>query len=276
MKYFLFPKGVALVGIISVHLLTFAMTAYGQDVLKEKLSSKILDQDREIGILLPKNYDKDSKKKYPVMYMLDSSGTIAPAAAELSSRELVPEMILVGIRPAKETRDIDLLPSYMRSNLDVENSPNGRADKFLKFIEKELMPYMKKHYKVSGVNALSGHSRSGVFVLYSLLSKPKLFDARFAFSPAVWREDGLIIKKTRDFLASTDRGRSFFYLSMGSTEVDKMKTAFDELTNALKKTRNEKLEVVSEYTNDATHQTNVELSISSALKQWAEYLSELR
>ncbi len=247
--------------------------AFGQKVIKRTITSKILGQEREIGILLPSDYETNKEKKYPVIYMLDSTRTISTKLSDLIKNGTLPQLIMVGIRPDQKTRDIDLLPPYMHSDLTVEHSAYGNGDKFLEFFEKELIPEIKKTYRTSGVNALSGHSRGGVFVLYSLLAKPALFDARFAFSPAVWREDKLVVKKVAKFLrGKRNKSNSFFYTSLGSSEVEKMRSGFDELTKTFSNNKNSGLIVVHEYTPNADHQTNVELSASSAFTQWAEYL----
>jgi predicted alpha/beta superfamily hydrolase len=250
-----------------------AIPGNAQKIIKASIKSEILGQERIFGIHLPKNYDAGAKKKYPVIYALDGFKQLALKFDALSEDGRVPETIVVGIADmGDENRQKDSLPPYMKSDLEKENSPMGRGDKFLKFIETELMPYMEKNYKVSGVNAISGHSRGGVLVIYSLLANPGLFQARFAFSPAVWREDNLLVVKTKEFLASPNKKKSFFYMTMGTAEVDKMKGAFDALTETFTKNPPKKIVWHSEYTKDATHQTNVELSISKALEKWAEYL----
>lgn len=245
-----------------------------QKIQYSRVKSVHLNQEREFAILLPPNYEAKSEKKYPVFYMLDSPDTIAANFNSLMASKLVPETILVGIRPVKETRDIDLLPPYMKSDLEIENSPMGRGDKFLNFMETELIPFMEKNYNVSSLKAISGHSRSGILVIYSLLAKPDLFQARFAFSPAVWREENLIAVKTREFLNSANEKKSFLYMSLGKIENDKMKSGFEALTDVLTKNPPKHIVWYSEFTNDANHQTNVELSISTALKKWGEFLKK--
>ena len=240
--------------------------------VKSKIDSKVLGQEREFTIFLPKNYDANSVKTYPVVYMLDWSETIVDKFASVSENGHVPETILVGIRIIGETRDMDLLPPYMKSDLEKDNSPMGRGDKFLKFMKTELMPYINANYKVSGVNAFSGHSRGGVLVIYSLLASPDMFQARFAFSPAVWREDKLLVGATSKFLASKSETKSFFYTSLGEDEDDIMKEGFNALTDALRKSPHQNLIWYSEYTKDANHGTNLEFSISRGLEKWGEYV----
>lgn len=274
MKFALLTKPAAAFASIAfccAFLLTASVNA--QDIVKASIKSKALGQERAFGVLLPKNYDAKSKKEYPVIYILDSFKSISTAFGALAEKGTGPEAILVGILSVNETRDVDLLPPYMRSDLEKANSPMGKGDKFLEFIETELMPHVKKNYKTSGVNALSGHSRGGVFVLYSMLANPGLFQARFAFSPAVWREDDLIVGKTKDFLASTKQKKSFFYMSMGDAENEKMKNSFNRLTDVAAKD-SKKITWHSEYTKTANHQTNVGLSITQAIEKWAEYLKK--
>lgn len=259
---------------LAIIFIFISVSANAQKMQRASVKSQVLNQEREFAILLPQNYDAKSKKKYPVLYMLDSAETISAKFNSLSASKSVPETILVGIRPVKETRDVDLLPPYMKSDLETENSSMGRADKFLKFIETELMPYIAKNYNISGVNALSGHSRSGVLVIYSLLENPGLFQARFAFSPAVWREDNLIAVKTKEFSASANKKKSFLYMSLGKDESDRMKSGFEALSDVFAKNPIKNMVLYSEYTKDANHQTNVELSLSTALEKWGEYLKK--
>lgn len=259
---------------LAMILIFISTSANAQKMERASVKSRILNQEREFAILLPQNYDAKSKKKYAVLYMLDSAEIIAAKFKSLSPNNLASETILVGIRPVKETRDIDLLPPYMKSDLESENSSMGRADKFLEFMETELMPYMKKNYKVSGINAVSGHSRGGVFTIYSLLAKPDLFQARFAFSPAVWREDNLLVAKTKEFIASAKIKKSFLYQSLGSNENDKMKSGFAALTDVFAKNPIRSMVLHSDYTKDADHQSNVELSISAAMEKWGDYLKK--
>ena len=253
-------------------------TIYAADVVKVKIKSEVLGQEREIIIHLPKNYDAKAKKRYPVMYALDGSSLSKPIAAKIedvSGGGFVPETIVVGIpNMTAENRQRDLLPPYMKAELEIENSPLGRADKFLTFIETELMPYIKSNYKISNLKAISGYSRGGVFVLYSLLAKLDLFQARFSYSPAVWREDNLLVAKTKEFLSSSKIAKTFLYMSLGEKENDKMKGGFNALTQTLTENSPKKIVWYSEYTKDATHQNNAELSISRALEKWSEFLKK--
>lgn len=249
-------------------------SSYPEGVMQTTLYSNILSEKRELIIHLPRNHD--STKKYPVMYVLDGSsedGHVANKFDILSTAGYTPQAIVVGIpNMGLENRQRDMTPPYMRMDLEKEDSPLGGADKFLSFMEAELFPFIEKNHPASPVRLFYGNSRGGLLVMYSLLHKPDLFQARFCFSPAFWREDNMIVSKAADFLSATDSLHSFFYMSMGENEVDKMKSGFDSMTKVFQEKAPTGLVWHSEYTPNADHQDNARISVSIGIGRWSEYL----
>jgi hypothetical protein len=90
-------------------------------------------------------------------------------------------MIIVAIENSDRNRD--MMPVI------AEGYPGPpRAENFLSFIEKELIPSIEKTYRTSGQKILKGQSLSGLFTLYALLTKPTLFEAYIGHS-AGWFEE---------------------------------------------------------------------------------------
>jgi predicted alpha/beta superfamily hydrolase len=145
----------------------------------------------------------------------------------------------------------------------------------LSFIEKELIPYIEKNYRTTGYRTLSGNSRGGLFVLYSLIERPDLFQARFCFSAPVWRFDNLMVNRVEKFLSSSVRLNSFLFLSVGDKETEQMVGGFDKMSEALKKA-GKKIKWASYRTPHAIHQDNVLISTSKGLAEWGKYLTENR
>tara|TARA_R110002049_G_scaffold109506_1_gene258344 strand:+ start:786 stop:1631 length:846 start_codon:yes stop_codon:yes gene_type:complete len=264
------------ISVISIVLFSYLTgnPTYPESVVQTTIRSKILNEERELIIHLPVDYDK--KKKYPVMYVLDGSSQdkhIANKFNILSTAGYVPETIVVGIpNVSGKGRQRDYTPPYMRMDIDEKDSPLGEADQFLSFMEQELFRFIEKNYSVSEIRSLAGNSRGGLLVMYSLLYKPDLFKGRFCFSPAFWRDDNLIIKKVSDFLTTSKNLQSFLYLSMGEDENNKMKSGFNEMTKILSKKQNGQLIWYSEYTKNADHQNNAEISASVGIRKWTDYL----
>jgi len=215
-----------------------------------EIESKALQETRELIIKKPRNYKKD--KQYPVVYVLGGNSltyTVANDADLLSRVGNIPEVIVVGITGIdQKTRQRDLTPPFLKQDLDEINSPLGKADNFLRYIESEVIPLVEKNYNTNNQRAIIGHSREGLLVLYSLIEKPNLFD--------LWREDNMFVRRFEAFLTEHPKVSSNIFMSMGGNEVEKMKKAFDLTTDILKNNAPSNLIWKSYYMPNATHQTN--------------------
>lgn len=247
--------------------------------VQSTIHSAILDEDRHVIIHLPRNYSKDTAKKYPVMYVLDGTSQddhTADKLIVLSDAGLVPAAIVVGLPNTRGNRERDQTPPFMRRIVDDEKSPLGAGDKFLSFIEKELIPLIDSNYRTSGYRTLSGNSRGGLFVLYSLIEKPGLFQAWFCYSTPVWRFENLMINKVSESLLASSDLKGFLYISVGDKETDQMIGGFKRLVEVLKKHRKKQFRWVADYTPYAVHQDNALISTSKGLSEWGKYLKEAR
>jgi predicted alpha/beta superfamily hydrolase len=234
-----------------------------------------MDEDRRVIIHLPRNYSKDVLQKYPVMYVLDGTSQddhTAEKLTVLSDARLVPAAIVVGLPNTRGNRERDQTPPFMRRNVDDEKSPYGAGDKFLSFIERELIPFIESNYRTSGDQTLSGNSRGGLFVLYSLLERPALFQARFCYSTPVWRFENLMVNRISEFLRAAPGLNGFLYFSVGDKETDQITGGFTKLIDVLKKNRQKQFRWVGDRTPFADHQDNALIATSKGLVEWGQYL----
>ncbi|MBU3005652.1 alpha/beta hydrolase [Paraglaciecola arctica] len=181
------------------------------------LQSKILNEQRDLLIHLPNNYHKYSSRRYPVLYLLDGQRNLRHTAGTLdllNQDNKAQEMIIVAIKNTHRTRDFT--PTYDESYNQWGIS--GGADRFLDFIEKELIPYMAKNYRTNNFKILSGHSLGGLLAVYALQSRPQLFQAHFAFSPSLWWHDQVIFEQAEDFFAKTTELHNYLYANMGNED----------------------------------------------------------
>jgi predicted alpha/beta superfamily hydrolase len=243
-------------------------------VLK-KFYSRVLGEERKIAIHLPLNYSKEANKEYPVMYVLDASKfdfDISDRLFAYSSADIIPECIVVGLMNNKGKRELDLTPPFMQIEVDSTNSSYGKGDQFLKFMEAEMIPYIDSAYRTTSYRTISGHSRSGLFVLYTLIENPSLFNARFCYSTPAWRFDNMIIKKVESSLKNKKIDAGYLYLSVGENENPNIKASFYDLNKTLKKVK--KLKLDTYMTPLADHQSNPIFSIGKGIAKWAEYLKK--
>ena len=245
-------------------------------LIDTSIHSAIMNEDRRVIIHLPRKYSQDAGKKYPVMFVLDGTSQdqhTADKIAVLADAGIIPAVIVVGLPNTRGNRERDQTPSFMRRNVDDPNSPFGGADKFLGFIEKELIPYIDAGYRTSGYRLMTGNSRGGLFVLYTLLERPELFSARFCYSTPVWRFNNLMIDKIVEFLRKPGKGAGFLFMAVGDKETDQITGGFTKMSNALIKHAKNKLVWVGDRTPWADHQDNVQIATSKGLAERGKYLN---
>jgi predicted alpha/beta superfamily hydrolase len=257
--------------------------AYGDRVAQGALASRALDEDREYLVYLPESYGDGADQRYPVLYALDGSsqaGHTARSAALMARLGLMPEVIVVGIpNVSRRGRARDYTPPEMRQDVDVPDSPPGQADRFLGFLRDELIPAIERDYRVAAPRMLAGNSRGGLFVVYSQIVAPDLFDARFAYSAPVWREEAQLVQRLEALLETGSPLRGDLFLSVGDRETDRMKAGFERAAAALEKRAPATLRWRAELTSRADHGDNAPLSTPVGLRHvfsgWAPTASRL-
>ncbi|MCB2194636.1 MAG: hypothetical protein KQH79_02190 [Bacteroidetes bacterium] len=171
--------------LLALLIIGITIETSGQEInvkigVKDSIKSEILNETRSVLIHLPDNYNQS--ESYPVLYRLDGNTdllmeTIVTTNRLVYSDEVAPEMIIVCIENTLRARDM------WPVNNDYYPEPNeAGAEDFLQFIEKELIPFIDKKYQTNENRILCGQSLSAVFVVYSFLTKPNLFNSYIASS----------------------------------------------------------------------------------------------
>ncbi|MBA4849220.1 alpha/beta hydrolase [Emticicia sp. BO119] len=165
-------------------LLILPYLAFGQksDATKieigERISffSKTLNENRELLIYSPKSAEK-SNSTYPVIFLFDAESLFNTVVGTLcfmnysSSLPQMPEAYIVGIVNKNRSRDMPT-PQDFSSSREVQ--------KFNDFISKELLPFISKKLKSSGMNILIGHSQGALFATYLAIQNPTMFQFTLA------------------------------------------------------------------------------------------------
>lgn len=242
----------------------------GPPVVTEVVSSRVLSEERELMVNLPEGYQREPARRYPVLYVLDGSSHTSPTAesARLLARiGVMPEVIVVGLPSSSENRARDYTPPYMRADGEA-GGPAGGGDRFLRFIEAEVIPHVDRRYRTTATRMLAGNSRGGLFVVYSLVERPELFCARFAYSPALWRDDDRIIAELARSLRVRGGAPGFVYLSLGDRENAKMTRAFRKAVEVLRTSASPAVRWRADVTRGADHGNNASLSTPVALREY--------
>lgn len=180
---------------------------------KHKINSIILNEERELLISLPDGYEK-SNASYPLLVLTDGKQNLkhVVGSIELLTRTgSIPPIIVIGIVSTNRTRDFS--PTFSK------NSPgSGNGPKFLKFIEKEVLPFVNDNYRAHNFKILTGHSLGGLFTAYTLMENPNLFEAHIILSPSFWWNKEEFIKKSGPFFRNNKDLDKAIYFSIGKDE----------------------------------------------------------
>jgi predicted alpha/beta superfamily hydrolase len=88
---------------------------------------------------------------------------------------------------------------------------NGGGNKFLDFMEEELIPHIEKTHPASMYRTFVGHSFGGLSVINALINKPHLFNNYVAIDPSLcWNDKAFF--KVAEAILSTNKfdGKSLF------------------------------------------------------------------
>ena len=230
------------------------------DAEERELGSSVLGESRPYTVFLPDFYARDAGTAYPLLVVLDGRGNgedAAHATRTLDRAGLAPGHLVVAVHNVPRGRSQDLLPPGLSQPID---GTTGGGDRFLAFIEAELLPELDSLYRTDGTRLFAGHSFGGLFAAYVLLERPRLFDGVFALSPSFWVEDGAIVD---DVLAAPPETAAYF--SIGD-EDGPMRTHFDRLAAAAAELPRWRADVIE----GSSHAASYRLSLPAALAHYWE------
>lgn len=180
------------------------------------IKSEILNENREYWVYLPTDYD-NSYYDYPVFYLLDGQEHFHQVTGLVNhmSRlvQRIPRMIVVGIISTERDRVRDYTPNKIELLLN-----GGGADKFIQFLQKELIPKINNQFRTNDYKMLFGHSLAGVCVNHIFTNRTNLFNTYFAADPAIF-VDSTIFQNLKYLIATQDTIQSGYLLSV-SGDVD--------------------------------------------------------
>jgi len=141
----------------------------GSSVQAFEITSAILKQTRNINVVLPASFAQSApERRYPVTIVLDGEANVPPVTAvsdELSRNGQIPESIIIAIPNIDPLRGRvhDLTPP----GLSVSGSSlNEGGDRFLDFIEQELLPAVDRQFRGGAPRTFIGHSSGGILATY--------------------------------------------------------------------------------------------------------------
>lgn len=162
-------------------------------VLRDSILIDYQNEKRTIHIYVPPNYERDTLKRYPVLYFLDGESSfndlenmgpeweideVINAASEIGD----PTAIVVGINQA-ENRNAEYTPFINKDN------PDAHGTEFAHWVATDLKPWIDDQYRTikdAKSTSIGGISRSGMMAYFMMMQHPDVFGIAFIQSPSMW------------------------------------------------------------------------------------------
>lgn len=219
--------------IILIFLFACFFNTIEAQVKYETIESSKLGETRELKIQLPRGYNTNEDKSYPIFIVFDGDYLFEAVAGNVdyySYWEDMPEAIVVGINQF-DSRYEDCMYSEQNS-LPIET---GTA--FFEFIGMELIPYIENKYRTVNFRVAVGHGETANYINYFLLKSQPLFQGYIVISPELAPN---MIDYIPNVLAKIN-SKTFYYLANTNNDVKSIKKMTNVLNADVSNVENESL-----------------------------------
>jgi predicted alpha/beta superfamily hydrolase len=163
-------------------------------VVSPAFFSPELKKKRRVVALLPYNYDTQTEKRYPVLYLQDAQNLfddkspygnwgIDKKLAVLAEQGMG-DVIVIAVDHGGETRINEFLPPTKERQLG-----HSEGRKYVKFLSKTLKPHIDAQFRTLTDRlhtGIGGSSMGGLISIYAGLIYPETFGRLMIFSPSLW------------------------------------------------------------------------------------------
>ncbi|MDJ0646404.1 MAG: glycoside hydrolase family 31 protein [Flavobacteriaceae bacterium] len=225
-------------------------------VLSETFKIPQLDRERRVWVYLPPGY-KNSMERYPVLYVHDGQNVfdkITSYAGEWGIDESLNslfrtknfKMIVVGIDNGGDKRMTEYSP------WDNERFGKGEGASYVKFIVKDLKPYIDKNFRTLTDHkntGIMGSSMGGLISHYAGLAYPQVFGKVGVFSPSFWySNEAFAFAKSKSKLDNVH-----MYFLMGGKEGDRMIPDMNRMIDLMKQEGFNQANIYKKIVDDGKH-----------------------
>jgi predicted alpha/beta superfamily hydrolase len=231
------------------------------------LHSRQLGFDKHIAITVPKEWQKNSDRKFPVIVVFDSQNPrshqyILNTIDYLTSNEQMPSSVIVSIESTDDYRVFETLHKV--------SDPKGLETENERFLFDELIPLLEKDFKASPFRVLIGHSRYGYFTTALLTRRIHELNAVIAISPFFKEENVDLIDSLAALKNEKLTHQTFFRYSAGLDFPNHLL----RMDSLMITTVIDKLDTKGVLFQSATHNVTPGLSVGTALyelfEEWAK------
>ena len=234
----------------------------------DTILSKYLNEKRSIEIQLPRSYNTESDKKYPLILVLDGEymfNIVSGSVDYLSYWGDIPENLVVGINQ-RTTRFKD---SSVFDNLTY--TPITSTASFYDFIVNELIPYISKNYRISDFKMIVGQERTANFANFFLLKPNPIIRGVISISPKL--SDNM-----NDYLydnLSKTNSKIIYTISTSKKDFETIYKNTSELATKLDSINNKNIRFKSIIFDDENHYILPSVSVPNSIRSTFSLFSDI-
>lgn len=236
--------------------------------VNDTIISKYLNEKRAIEIQLPRSYEIEVDKNYPLMIVLDGDymfNIVSGSIDYLSYWGDIPENLVVGINQ-KDTRFQD---SSVFDN--ITHTPISSTASFYDFIVNELIPYFSKNYRVSNFKVIVGQERTANFANFFLLKNDPQIRGVISISPKISENMNRYLNEN----LSKSNSKIVYTLSSSERDFESIFKNVSELTASLDSIENKNLRFESLIFNKENHYILPSVSVPKSIRSTYSMYSDI-
>ena len=236
--------------------------------VKDTITSKYLNEKRAIEIQLPRSYEIEADKNYPLMIVLDGDymfNIVSGSVDYLSYWGDIPENLVVGINQ-KDTRFQD---SSVFDNITF--TPISSTASFYDFIVNELIPYFSKNYRVSKFIVIVGQERTANFANFFLLKNDPQIRGVISISPKISENMNRYLNEN----LSKTNSKIVYTLSSSKRDFESIFKNVSELTASLDSIENKNLRFESLIFDKENHYILPSVSVPKSIRSTYSMYSDI-
>ena len=236
--------------------------------VNDTILSKYLNEKRAIEIQLPRSYEIEFDKNYPLMIVLDGDymfNIVSGSVDYLSYWGDIPENLVVGINQ----RDTRFQDSSVFDN--ITHTPISSTASFYDFIVNELIPYFSKNYRVSNFKVIVGQERTANFANFFLLKNDPQIRGVISISPKISENMNRYLNEN----LSKSNSKIVYTLSSSKRDFESIFKNVSELTASLDSIENKNLRFESLIFDKENHYILPSVSVPKSIRSTYSMYSDI-
>ena len=176
---------------------------------------------RYVDVYLPGSYEKDARRRYPVVYMQDGQNLSDPAIAFAGQTWNLHEGVgwLAGRGVEAIVVGVHNTPGRLAEYSPVADAKHGggEGERYARFLIDTLKPRIDADYRTRRereATVIAGSSMGGLIALYLYFRRPSPFGRAAVMSPSLWFGRRAVL----DMVGRTRQTRGRIYLDVGTSE----------------------------------------------------------